>query len=88
MYKLNRKKLDSLGPRPDDRSFIIQAIPNSNLILVMINLKCHGIEPNYKMSTDPEIIEKFGCISSTVDLPRVRPEICVNLHTNVRITLF
>lgn len=84
LYKLNRKKMTSMGPAPADRSFVVQPIPFTNLILIVIDLVCNGIDPHFIMSTEPEIIHKTGCISSNVDLPRVRPEKCANLHTNVR----
>lgn len=72
----------------DFRPFTVLPIPQSNLILLIVESLC-PVDPNHRFSTAPieqnYNNETVACYRSNVSLRRQRPKSCVNSHINVII---
>lgn len=72
-----------------ERPFVVLPIPNSNLILLVIDLLCPR-EVNLVLTVNPKRIqyplavnETFSCYKNAREFTRVRPQSCISRHANV-----
>lgn len=72
-----------------ERPFVVLPIPNSNMILLVIDQRCPR-DPSIQLSVNPADIhypldknQTFACYKNDREFSRVRPVSCINRHINV-----
>ncbi|XP_012158021.1 voltage-dependent calcium channel subunit alpha-2/delta-3 isoform X4 [Ceratitis capitata] len=71
-----------------ERPFVVLPIPNSNMILLVIDQRCPR-DPSIQLSVNPADIhypldknQTFACYKNDREFSRVRPVSCINRHIN------
>lgn len=94
MYNEKDNVVYNMTAHACERPFVVLPIPNSNMILLVIDQRCPR-DTSIQLTVNPGPIpypldknQTFACYKNDREFSRVRPVSCINRHINVSTKLY